>query len=69
MNRGDKADADPIEGICEMCGNPLRYSGDNWDGLCPSCADKVSAHLDEFCLNDEDRDNAIEALKHSEGSL
>gem|GEM_PF-5974785 len=52
-----------------MCGNPLRYSGDNWDGLCPSCADKVSAHLDEFCLNDEDRDNAIEALKHSEGSL
>lgn len=33
---------------CELCGDKLdRTDGDNWDGLCPSCADQVSDLMDE----------------------
>ena len=51
------------QGPCEFCGLPLEYSGDNWDGLCPGCADRVSAYLDRKGLTDQDRDAAIAFLK------
>jgi hypothetical protein len=59
MSKEEQDDADVMEGDCELCGRPLTYSGDNWDGLCPSCADRVSLYLDDNCLNDEHRDDAI----------
>ena len=51
--------------ICELCGDSLTYSGDNWDGLCPCCADRVSMHLDANGFSEEDRDKAIEVLKRT----
>lgn len=45
---------------CEMCNRPLVDGGDNWDGLCPSCADRVSEYMDAHDIID--RDAAIDAL-------
>jgi hypothetical protein len=49
--------------ICELCANKLETSGDNWDGLCPECADFVSTYLERKGLTDEERDRAIKFLK------
>jgi hypothetical protein len=46
---------------CEMCGVAYEDGGDGWDGLCPSCADKVSEYMDEH--DGVDRDAAIEAVE------
>jgi hypothetical protein len=48
---------------CEFCGVRLEACGDNWDDLCPECADFVSSYLDRRGLTDEYRDAAIEFLK------
>jgi hypothetical protein len=32
---------------CDLCDTAYDEFGDGWDGLCPSCADKVSEHMDE----------------------
>ncbi len=49
--------------VCEFCGVQLEDCGDEWDGLCPECADLVSSYLDRKGLTDEDRDDAIQFLK------
>jgi hypothetical protein len=50
--------------VCELCRTPLEQdNGDNWDGLCPECADKVSNYLDRNRLNDDDRDDAVQTLR------
>ena len=63
MNKADQSDADALDENCELCGLSLAGSEDNWDGLCPTCADKVSAHLDSNDWNDDDRDDVIQILK------
>jgi phage FluMu protein Com len=47
---------------CELCGVLLDESGDNWDGLCPRCADVTSEYMDAKGLNDEERPMAVRAL-------
>jgi hypothetical protein len=50
--------------ICDLCEEPLeRGNGDNWDGLCPSCADRVSEYMDKFHFEESGRDRAIAKLK------
>ncbi|MGA2442087.1 MAG: hypothetical protein ABSH08_14125 [Tepidisphaeraceae bacterium] len=63
IEEGDSHGPDSDEEACELCNNPLAYSGDNWDGLCPECADQVSEYLDANGLGDEDRDDVIETLR------
>jgi hypothetical protein len=48
---------------CALCEKVLTPSGDNWDDLCPGCADQVSEYLDERDLTDGDRDDAIESIR------
>jgi hypothetical protein len=60
-NASDSRDNNPEP--CELCGNSLKGSGDEWDGLCPECADFVSSYLDRKGLTDEDREMAIDFLK------
>lgn len=48
---------------CELCGEFLEESGDDWRGLCAECADVTSAYRDEHGLNDEQRSIAIRALR------
>jgi hypothetical protein len=61
-------ESEPIEAesereLCELCGNYLETNGDNWDGLCPECADRVSEYIDENKLTTEDRDEAVAFLR------
>lgn len=49
---------------CALCNKAMKESGDNWDRLCPECADKVSAHMDRTGI--ENQDNAIESIKELE---
>ncbi len=44
-----------VEG-CELCKEALPESGDNWEGLCPGCADRVSNLMDKRKI---ERDAAI----------
>ncbi len=50
---------------CEFCTARLHEDGDNWAGLCPSCADKVSNYLDLSNLDDDSRDDAIQQLQNA----
>jgi len=46
---------------CELCGDALEEGdGDNWDGLCPGCADAVSNRMDDRGI---DREKAIEVVR------
>ncbi len=45
---------------CGACGVRLERKGEDWDQLCPGCADSVSNLLDELSLTDEDADVIIE---------
>jgi hypothetical protein len=46
---------------CEVCGNPLDpEQGDNWDGLCPTDADRVSEYMDTHHV---EREAAITAIQ------
>jgi len=45
--------------MCLMCAENGAESGDSWDGLCPSCADRVSTYMDTHGV---DRDTAFEAI-------
>jgi hypothetical protein len=64
---GSYTDAEEREQIeqCSLCQKKLTPSGDNWEDLCPSCADEVSEFLDEEDLTDDDRDRAIEFLRRN----
>src|SRR5262249_49490903 len=53
---------------CELCGERLEPSGDNWGMLCPECAGPVSMDLDRKGLTDEDRDAAVALLRNGPGS-
>lgn len=54
-------------GPCEVCGESLDPNdGDNWDDLCPGCADLVSDHMDRALVN---RDAAIEAVRESRAEI
>jgi hypothetical protein len=47
---------------CVLCGDTLEEgNGDNWDDLCPSCADQVSEIMDENVT--VDRSEAIEQAR------
>jgi hypothetical protein len=47
---------------CVLCGDTLEEgNGDNWDDLCPSCADQVSEIMDENVS--VDRSEAIEQAR------
>ena len=47
---------------CVLCGDTLEEgNGDNWDDLCPSCADQVSEIMDENVSGD--RSEAIEQAR------
>ncbi len=48
---------------CQLCKKYYRPGDDSWDGLDPDCADKVSEYLDKHGLDNEDKDDAIEALQ------
>lgn len=48
---------------CALCDKPLVADGDNWDELCPSCADEVSEYLDDNKLTNDDKDEVIARLK------
>jgi hypothetical protein len=52
---------------CALCEGKLEAgNGDNWGDLCPECADKVSAYMDENQVGDEE---AVAFLKdHPEWS-
>jgi hypothetical protein len=63
MNDAYPQNPDGTREACELCGMLLEFSGDNWDGLCPNCADAVSEYLDRNLLDDEDRDSAIELIR------
>jgi hypothetical protein len=54
---------DELAENCELCRRGLACSDENWDGLCPSCADAVSVYLDNNNLCDEDRDDVIRILR------
>jgi hypothetical protein len=48
---------------CGLCDCTLAEGGDNWDGLCPECADLVSEMLDARGGSDEDRDELVARLE------
>jgi hypothetical protein len=53
---------------CVLCGDTLEEgNGDNWDDLCPSCADQVSAIMDENESESVDRSEAIEQARRRQG--
>lgn len=56
-------EGDSERDLCELCGNCLEVSGDNWDGLCPECAGRVSEYIDDNNLTEEDRDQAVALLR------
>jgi predicted amidophosphoribosyltransferase len=62
MNKAEKFEYETADRLCELCRLPLGYSDDNWDGLCPGCADELSDYLDHHGLCDEDRDDAVARL-------
>ena len=45
---------------CAVCEDFMDTDGDNWDDLCPGCADKVSDYMD---FSNKDRDAAIEFIR------
>jgi hypothetical protein len=50
--------------MCHLCSRELKeFDGDNWSGLCPSCADSASAYLSRRKLDDSKLDVAIAALR------
>jgi len=52
------------EGPCLLCNRELiSGNGDNWDGLCPGCADRVNAYMNKRKLADSARDKAILQLQ------
>jgi hypothetical protein len=63
MNKESLFSAYGPEEKCYPYARPLMGVEDTWDGLCPNCADRVSAYLDEKGLNDENRDDVIQILK------
>jgi hypothetical protein len=51
---------------CELCDLFLDpENGDNWDDLCPSCADLVSAYLDAHKVHDRLRHAVVRILRRS----
>lgn len=50
-------------GLCELCEEQLEPSDDDWNGLCPECADLVSAYLDRSRLTNEHRAHVVAFLK------
>lgn len=52
---------------CVLCNDTMEVgNGDNWDDLCPSCADQVSEIMDED--GNLDRDEAIEEARRRKAS-
>src|SRR6476660_6719759 len=50
-------DSDDVEQTCVVCKSIITVGdGDNWDDLCPTCADRVSTYMDRHRV---DRDQAI----------
>lgn len=47
---------------CQYCNGILGESSDNWDRLCPSCADKVSEYMEAHGL-DGDQDPVVAEMK------
>ncbi len=54
---------DGTDDRCRLCGEDFSDSQDGWNGLCATCADRVSQYLDDHHLTDEDCDRAIDALR------
>lgn len=48
---------------CELCESELTEGGDNWDGLCPDCADVVSDLLDKSGRDSDDRHELVSRLQ------
>jgi hypothetical protein len=63
----ETTEADSKKELCELCENYLEIDGDNWDGLCPECADRVSDCLDDNELTSEDRDEVVALLRSTTG--
>ena len=47
---------------CGICRRPLERKGDDWDMLCPNCADAVSHFLDETGLSEEHVNRLVELI-------
>lgn len=49
--------------VCDLCEIAMPPSGDNWDGLCPGCADIVSRAGDDLASCNDDLDDLVRQLR------